>query len=299
MRLLAALVALGLPLRSAHAAACCGGVNSTDAFTLPKYNRATLGVALDYEKDLALRDAQGLSSGAGSWDSQDVTLAVGGVARLGPNLQAGLTVPTVARSVRVADDRGLSTGFGDVGLNGRWEIHDDDKCYLNPVGAWSPELLEPSVHALVRATLPTGRWEPTPGDVTGASVTGRGYASLDAGMDLSKMWGVLAGDINGTVGWMSPMPSLVGGRPALRLAASASLMAFYRYKSFVSLSASHREEVGLEGARVATTTVGLSVVHHDLERDHRMILGLGAIGLPPARSTPVGFQAGLSWARVF
>lgn len=287
------------PAHTARAAACCGGISSSEPFALPKFNQATAGVALSFEDDLGTRSSDGTSLGTGSWGSQDAHLVVGGVLRLGPDLQAGLSVPGVFRAVQVAQDHGTAVGLGDLALNGRWEIHDDDMCYLRRAQGWSPKLFEPSVHAVVHATLPTGRWQAREDDITGASITGRGYASVDAGLDLTKIWGVLGTNLSATGGWLSPVPSLVGGRPAVQWSAAVGLMAFYRYKSFLSLSASHHEELALQGGRLSTSGLSLSLAHYDLAHDNRYLLGLSAMGLPPARSTPIGWQAGVSWSHMF
>jgi hypothetical protein len=110
---------------------------------------------------------------------------------------------------------------------------------------------------------------------------------------------VLGADLTGTGGYMAPLASLEGGRPALRWSASAGIQAFFKYKSFVGLSGAHREELGLSGGRLASTDLSLSATWYDVHRDMRYLVSAGALGLPPARSVPVGWQGGLSVSHMF
>lgn len=291
------LVALWAPV--AHAAACCGGISSSDTFVLPRYNKATLGAALSYEDDLANRGSDGQNLGFGAWQSRDARLVLGGAVRLASVLQAGVSAPLVLRNVSLADEASGAVGLGDLGLSGRWEIHDDGSCYMNPVHGWSPEAYKPSIHLIVRATLPTGRSSARDGDWLGASQLGRGYWTGDLGLDVNKVWGVLGADLSGTGGAMTPVSALVGGRTALRWNASAGIQAFFKYKSFVGLSGAHREELGLEGGRLASTDLSASATWYDLKHDMRYLVSAGALGLPLSRSVPVGWQGGLSVSHMF
>jgi len=293
------LLSAALWAPAAHAAACCGGISSSDTFILPRYNKATLGAALSLEDDLANRGSDGQNLGFGALRSQDARLVVGGAVRLASVLQAGLSVPLVLRSVRLGEESSSAVGLGDLGLSGRWEIYDDSSCYLNPVRGWSPEAYKPSIHLIARATLPSGRVEIREGDWLGASQVGRGYWTGDLGLDVNKVWGVLGADLSATGGYMAPLPSVEGGRTALRWGASAGIQAFFKYKSFVGLSGAHREELGLEGGRLASTDLSLSATWYDTHRDMRYLASFGALGLPPARSVPIGWQAGLSASHMF
>jgi hypothetical protein len=179
MRALAAWLALSFFTSHALAAACCGG-----GFALPSLissdDQFQGSVTYIYGRviDDVLPD--------GKWVKYQVadqtdTLKLDAAHLIADRWQIGASVPVIYRSHSDAQGSSSRTGFGDSAINLGYEVLPD----------WSYSTWRPKGLVFLQLTAPTGKSVYEDTDVRGASITGRGFWALGAGLLFTKSWGTL------------------------------------------------------------------------------------------------------------
>jgi hypothetical protein len=276
------------------AASCCGGASNTDQFGLSKWRGAMVGVSPQISHAFAVRDGGGAEVG-GAWRSDAVRLVVGGAYRVAPDWQVAAAVPGLYNAISAGALASAGGGLGDAGLQVRYELLDEDTCFMRPVTEMAWDEVKPSVHLFLRGALPTGRPTSRATDGLGASITGRGLWTADAGVDVTKVWGRFGNSIGLSAGAQTPDRSGVDGVRAFRWEASAGLLVFPKYQRSLGLFVSHRQERAAE-LRVESTQVGLTATLADLGL-WWFRASVSAAGYVGGRNTPVSADGFVTVAR--
>lgn len=248
-----------LPLaepNSARAASCCGGSSSADAYVLPKLKHALAGFGVKSTIDWDMRDAQGNSLQLRRWKTLEQSLILGGSLRLHRNFQASISVPSTVRTVVAGTAQETGIGAGDIGLQARYEIVDEETCFLVPIQQVSWRDIKPSIHTVLKASLPSGRSTARSDNALAADVTGLGYWLMDAGIEITKVWGRFGNHIAATAGYQVPERAGLGLENAWRLGIDGSASWFWAYRKSLGLVVSHRRQHFPDVAQT-TTNLGL------------------------------------------
>lgn len=290
---LAALLGSGVaaPL---FAASCCGGANNTDQFALSKWRHAMAGVSPQFSRAWAVRDGD-RNRVSGTWRSDAVRLVAGGAYRVAPDWQVAAAVPGIFNSVAAGRAGAIGGGVGDLGAQVRYELLDEDTCFARPVTEMAWNEVKPSVHFFLRGTLPTGRPTSRATDALGASITGRGLWSAEAGVDVTKVWGRLGNGLSLAAGGQTPDRSAIDGVRALRWEAGAGVLYFPAYQRSLGLFVSHRQERG-ELLRVESTQLSLTGTLADVGA-WWLRATVSAAGWLGGRNTPVAADGFVTVAR--
>ena len=290
---LLALLGWGVAAPS-YAASCCGGASNTDQFGLPKWRQALIGVSPQVSHAWAVRDAGG-NQLEGAWRSDALRLVLGGAYRVAPDWQVSAAVPLLVNRVGAGRMSSAGGGLGDVGLQVRYELIDEDSCFARPVTEMAWDEVKPSVHFFARAAAPSGRPTSLASDGLGASVTGRGLWTADAGLEVTKVWGRFGNSVGFALGGEAPDRSSADGVRAFRWEASGGLLVFPQYQRSIGLFLSHRQERAAE-LRVESTQLGLTGTLAG-KGDWWFRVSLSAAGLVAGRSTPVSLDGFVTAAR--
>ncbi len=226
---------------TALAASCCGGASATDAFVMPKYNHWLFGATYQAQHDFARRDKNG-DYQSSSYGNTENKLTLGGTWRPYKDIQATLSVPLTVRTVAVPGQRATGFYLGDIGLQARYEILDEETCFLIPVQKLNWHDMKPTVHWVLKGSLPSGRSAARSNAPLGEDVTSQGYWLVDTGIEITKIWGRWGNSMGALVGYQTPEPVSAHLRKALRIGLDGSLMLFFAYKQSVGLSVSHRRQ---------------------------------------------------------
>jgi hypothetical protein len=272
-------------IRFAQAASCCGGASATNAFTLPKFQQAMAGSAVQIERSTDLRDASGERLHTRDWVSTDSKLVVGGAYRLGREFQASASLPFVRRDIRAGSQAEYGLGVGDAGVQLRYEMLDEETCFARPIEELTWFDLKPSIHWVLQGTLPTGRPVSKSAMPLGADVTGRGVAGADGGIEITKVWGRWGNSLFANAGYQKGWDDVAP--TGSRWAAGAGVMYFFAYRNSLSINASYREEGGT--VDIASTQTGLQWSYQKDSWWAR--INFGESGFWQGRSTPVTFLA--------
>ena len=176
---------LGAPLffsSSIFAASCCGG-GSASSLVLPKFTRAMLNAAIDYEQyhGFWTQDGTHVSDPPGS-DLTQYRINMGYAHRLNDNVQVSVVAPYVWNDNQYSGLTSSTSGLGDMAVSFWYENFDDIKCVYE---VNSIKDLVPAAYFGTTLTLPTGI---SPYDDVSNSfdITGRGFYRLDANMLIDK-----------------------------------------------------------------------------------------------------------------
>ena len=304
--LLAGLMALGLLMVTggpALAASCCGGASITDQFTVPKWERWMAGASLQFEHAFDMRLASGERVQADSWRNDETRLLLGGAYRLGKDWQAAAVLPLTHRRVTRGGETGNGFGPGDLSLQLRYEIMDEETCFLLPFRELTWDELKPSIHWVATVNTPTGRPTHRSLDSLGASVTGSGYWTVETGPQITKIWGAWGNSVDLQVGYQTfGGPEHGHHHPdALRWRVGGSLLYYPAYQQYIGVHMGHRREIPL-GAEditgVEQTTLSL-IGSYRHKGDGIWLRGsLGSAGLVQGRNAPVSLtgQVTVAWA---
>ncbi len=297
--LTAAGLSLILPV-SAQAASCCGGASVTDQFVVPKWERALVGLSMQVSHDLDMRNAAGERINAQTWSNTETRLIAGGAHRLGTDWQAGLSLPLVVRHTTAGDLTSTGYGIGDIGLQLRYEIIDEDTCFLRPFRELAWNELKPSLHLVMNLTAPTGRPTHRSTDNLAASVTGRGYWMGDTGLQVTKVWGQWGNSLEGSIGYQLPT-SGNPLHPALRWSVGGSALFYPAYRKYVGVHLGYREELamGTDDSAQAALTASLLASWVPTEGAWWLRGSFGPSGYGIGRNTPVSWQGLLTLAKTF
>jgi hypothetical protein len=297
------LTAVSWPAHT-EAASCCGGASVSEPFALPKWNDSLVGLSLQHETTFGARGQAGERLPVSNWAMYEQRVVVGGAYRLAKDWQAGLALPLVHRTMSAGGLRTTGTGLGDVGLSVRYEIMDEETCFAMPFHELTPLELKPSIHWVTRGSAPTGRAMHRSTDALGADVTGTGLWSADTGVEIMKVWGVLAtgGEILG--GYQTGIAE--NGHqispPALRWQTGASVLFYPRYQRYLGISVLHRRELFRTLASafdVEATSAYVVGSVADLPGGLWLRGAVGQTGVWQGRNIPVGWSAQVTAIKLF
>jgi hypothetical protein len=173
----------GLQLPPAYAAPCCGGSSAAPTI-LTGDDRAQFSASLAQSQIIGDVPAGGSAVYRADGDlEQAQTLRIEGAFLLSDRWQIGASVPYTRRSRSTPDLASASSGFGDLGLSGAYEILPE----------WEYSLWKPRGFLFVQTLIPTGgsiyesSFDAT--DPWGLDARGRGFYALGIGGVLLKGWG--------------------------------------------------------------------------------------------------------------
>ncbi|RMF12142.1 MAG: hypothetical protein D6761_13135 [Candidatus Dadabacteria bacterium] len=296
LRVSGALLLWWLPA-SAWGASCCGGASTSDVFVLPKWQHWLVGAQLVEQVDVDQRDARGQRVGA-DWRNLETRLIAGAGARLASRLQAGLALPVVVRSVQAGGQRSFGGGPGDLATQFRVELLDEETCYARPFHTLNWNDLKPSIHLVVRQLFPSGRSTAHSADGLGADVTGRGVWSSEAGLDVTKVWGIIGQSLAASGAWERSIPAEPVDA-SWRSSIAASLLYYPAYQRFVGVNWSWERSARSQAPDAVVHAVGLTGSGIWPERKLWVRGGLSLPGLVGGRATPVGVRLSVfvGWLR--
>lgn len=168
---------------SAHAAPCCGGSSAAPTI-LTGDDRAQFSASLAQSQVIGDVPAGGLPVFRSDGDTEQAqTLRVEGAFLMTDRWQLGASVPYTRRTRNTPELASASSGFGDLGLSGAYEILPE----------WEYSVWKPRGFVFVQTLIPTGgsvyesSFDAT--DPWGLDARGRGFYALGAGAVLLKSWG--------------------------------------------------------------------------------------------------------------
>jgi len=179
---LCAAFALGLATPTANAASCCGGGSAT-SLVLPKFSRAMIDVAVDFERYDGFWNDEGehVPDPPGS-DLNQYRLNLGYAWRLASRWQTSVSVPYVWNKNDYAALTSNTDGLGDMTPNLWYENFDAIQCVWKVRG---PKDLKPAAYFGASLTVPTGV-SPYDDVANSFDITGRGFYRLDGNLLLEK-----------------------------------------------------------------------------------------------------------------
>jgi len=221
----ALLLALGVSWPAAAAAqACCGASGLVIPARLRVYDDYGLGVQATERQTYGSLAADGRYSGTSTGDlvtEQDLFA----MARLSSRIQLALLVPYVETYRRIPGQSEWGGFFGDVTVNGRFEV-----AHSGEHGAW------PALTLLAGLTAPTGRAPDQAHNPLGTDAAGTGSFQGNLGVEVERLfqhWFVMFD------GWLSQRTSRAspGGRQSFAPRLTALLAGGYVFDSRLAAGA--------------------------------------------------------------
>jgi len=214
---LVALLALGCPAH-AFAQACCGANGLVIPARLRVYDDYGFGVQATERQTYGSLAADGTYGGTSTGDlvtEQDLFA----MARLSSRVQLALLVPYVETYRRIPGQSEWGGFFGDVTINGRFEL-----AHAGEHGAW------PALTLLAGLTAPTGRAPDQAHNALGTDAAGTGSFQGNVGFEVERLfrnWFVMFD------GWLSQRTSRAspGGRGSFAPRLTALLAGGYVFDS--------------------------------------------------------------------
>lgn len=222
---LALLLALGAAWPAdAAAQACCGANGLVIPARLRVYDGYGFGVQATERQTYGSLAADGSYSGTSTGDlvtEQDLFA----MARLSSRIQVALLVPYVETYRRIPGQSEWGGFFGDVTVNGRFEL-----AHSGEHGAW------PAVTILAGLTAPTGRAPDQAHNVLGTDAAGTGSFQGNLGLEVERLfqqWFVVFD------GWVSRRTSRAspGGRQSFAPRLTALLAGGYVFQNRLAAGA--------------------------------------------------------------
>lgn len=300
MKTLLLAVAVGCVLvpGSSWAASCCGGASATDRFTVPKFNKLVVGMALDSEYDYAVRNADGKASPAG-WSSFDNRLTVGGGYRLGKDWQGSLSLPIVSRYIQAGRYIGFGLFPGDIGVQIRYELLDEETCFAIPIQQLNWHDVKPSIHFVLRSSVPSGRSVAESRTDLAADATGSGYWTVEGGIEVTKIWGRWGNSFSLSGGWQKAKPAAGHLPQAWRWNVGTSVLYFFAYRRSLGLYVGSSGEHWRDDAPAARRWLGNMIFSYIFNNLLWLRASAGATGLPGSHNVATGPTLSVSLAKMW